>query len=129
MDANNYIDLAKSYVALSNKHNLKLIEPMFEQNATYHSSYFGTFTGVQEISKMMVGFFSRFPDVYWEVAEYQQVENGTVAFAFVMTGTDAATGELVKRSGFEQISFTLDGLINHIEVQKSPEAQPTTTTD
>ena len=129
MDSSNYIDLAKSYVELSNKHNLKLISPMFEANATYHSSYFGTFTGVEAINKMMVGFFTRFPDVYWDVVEYQLTDDHTVAFTFVMTGTDAATGESVKRNGLEQISFTSDGFINHIEVQRSYETQPTTTVD
>lgn len=129
MDSNKYIDLAKSYVELSNKHNLKLISPMFEANATYHSSYFGTFTGIVAINKMMVGFFTRFPDVYWDVADYQLAGDGVVAFTFVMTGTDAATGESVKRRGLEEISFTLDGFINHIEVQPSYEPQHTTTAD
>lgn len=125
MDSNEYIDLAKSYVEQSNKHNLKLIALMFEANATYHSSYFGTFTGAVAINKMMTDFFSRFPDAYWDVPVYQETGDGKVAFAFVMTGTDAATGEAVKRGGFEEISFSLDGLINHIEVQKSHEVQPT----
>lgn len=123
MDSNSYIDLAKSYVELSNKHNLKDITPMFAVNATYHSSYFGTFSGVGAIDKMMTGFFTRFPDVYWDVVEYQLTDDKTVAFAFVMTGTDAATAEPVKRNGLEQISFTSDGLISHIEVQRSYEAQ------
>ena len=123
MDSNNYIDLAKSYVELSNKHSLKDITLMFTVNATYRSSYFGTFSGVEAIDKMMVGFFTRFPDVYWDVAEYQLAGDTSVAFTFVMTGTDAATGESVKRNGLEQISFTSDGLINHIEVQRSYEAQ------
>ncbi|MDH5552302.1 MAG: nuclear transport factor 2 family protein, partial [Nitrosomonas sp.] len=80
MDSNNYIDLAKSYVELSNKHNLKDIPLMFAVNATYHSSYFGTFSGIGAIDKMMVGFFTRFPDVYWDVAEYQLTDDQTVAF-------------------------------------------------
>ena len=129
MDSNKYIDLAKSYVELSNKHNLKLITLMFEANATYHSSYFGTFAGIEAINKMMVGFFTRFPDVYWDVSDYQLAGDGIVSFKFVMTGTDAATGESVKRYGLEQITFTLDGFINHIDVQRSYEAQHTTTTD
>ena len=129
MDANKYIDLAKSYVELSNKHNLKLIALMFEANATYHSSYFGTFTGVEAINKMMAGFFTRFPDVYWDVSGYQLAGDGVVEFTFVMTGTDAATDESVKRNGLEQITFSSDGFINHIDVQRSYEAQPTTTTD
>ncbi len=129
MDSNKYIDLAKSYVELSNKHNLKLITLMFEANATYHSSFFGTFTGITAINKMMVDFFTRFPDVYWDVSDYQLAGDGKVAFTFVMTGTDAATGESVKRRGLEQITFTLDDFINHIEVQPSYEAQHTITTD
>lgn len=129
MDSNQYIDLAKSYVDLSNKHSLKDITPMFAVNATYRSSYFGTFSGVGAINKMMAGFFTRFPDVYWDVSGYQLAGDGMVAFTFVMTGTDAATGESVKRCGLEQISFTSDGFINHIEVQPSYEAQPTATAD
>lgn len=123
MDSKKYIDLAKSYVALSNKHDLKQIMLMFEVDATYRSTYFGTFAGIEAINKMMVNFFSRFPDVYWEVVEYKQVKDATVAFAFVMTGTDAATGELVKRHGLEQISFASDGLVSHIDVRKSHEEQ------
>ena len=58
MDTNNYIDLAKTYVALSNKHNLDLIAQMFAGDTTYYSSYFGEFKGCVAINEMMISFFS-----------------------------------------------------------------------
>lgn len=118
MNSRKYNDLARSYVTLSNDHNLKLIALMFAEEATYYSSYFGTYTGKEAINKMMAEFFSRFPDAHWQVPEYRNIGNKSVEFLFVMTGTDTVTGQQTERHGLEQISFTANSLIDHIEVRK-----------
>lgn len=112
------IKWAKNYVALSNDHNLPLIKPLFIADATYHSAYFGEYKGSAAIHAMMVSFFGRFPDAYWKVTEYREIEDNGVEFAFVMTGMDASSSERVKRQGLERIYFTLDGLIKHLSVCK-----------
>jgi SnoaL-like domain len=125
MDTNNYIDLAKTYVALSNKHNLELIAQMFAADTTYYSSYFGEFKGCVAINDMMISFFSRFSDAYWNVETYRLIGDRCVEFAFIMTGTDATSGEHVERHGVEQIHFAPDGLISHIAVLKPEETSET----
>lgn len=125
MEKNNYIDLAKTYVELSNKHNLELIAQMFAGDTTYYSSYFGEFKGCVAIHEMMLGFFSRFSDAYWDVQAYRLIGDRSVEFAFVMTGTDATSGEYVERHGVEQIYFAPDGLISHIAVLKPEESSET----
>lgn len=125
MDTNNYIDLAKTYVALSNKHNLELITQMFAGDTTYYSSYFGEFKGCIAINEMMASFFSRFSDAYWHVDTYRLTGDRCVEFTFIMTGTDATSGEHVKRHGVEQIHFAPDGLIRHIAVLKPEEISET----
>ena len=112
------IELAKNYVTLSNDHNLPLIKPLFTDDATYHSAYFGEYKGRTAIHAMMTGFFTRFPDVHWEVTEYRCIEDNGVEFAFVMTGMDTSSSERVKRQGLERLYFTPEGLIKHIAVCK-----------
>lgn len=118
MDTNKLIELARNYVTLSNDHNFPSIQPLFAEDATYHSAYFGEYKGSAVIHAMMASFFTRFPDAHWEVAEYRGIEDNGVEFAFVMTGLDGSSGERVIRQGIERIYFTPDGLIKHIAVLK-----------
>lgn len=111
-------ELAKNYVTLSNNHDLTLIKPLFAVDATYYSAYFGEYKGSDAIYAMMISFFERFPDAHWDVAEYRDIGNEGVEFAFTMTGTDASFNEQVKRRGLERIYFTPVGLIRHIAVYK-----------
>ncbi len=118
MDTNTLFELASNYVTLSNDHNLPFIQPLFADDATYYSAYFGEYKGITVIHVMMDSFFIRFPDAHWEVAKYRSIEDNGVEFAFVMTGLDASSGERVKRKGLERIYFTPEGLIRHIAVLK-----------
>lgn len=118
MDTDQLIELAKDYVTLSNDHNLPLIQPLFADNATYHSAYFGECKDSKAIHAMMTSFFTRFSDAHWEVTEYRGIEDNGVEFNFAMTGMDTSSGEQVKRQGLERIYFTPDGLIKHIAVLK-----------
>ncbi|MBS0299983.1 MAG: nuclear transport factor 2 family protein [Proteobacteria bacterium] len=118
MRANKPVELAKNYVTLSNHHDLALIRPLFADDATYYSAYFGEYKGSAAIHVMMISFFDRFPDAHWDVAAYHGIENDGVEFEFLMTGTDASSGERVRRSGVERIYFTPEGLIKHIAVYK-----------
>tara|TARA_R110002073_G_scaffold178597_2_gene337042 strand:- start:2386 stop:2757 length:372 start_codon:yes stop_codon:yes gene_type:complete len=123
MNVNNYIDLTKTYVALLNKHNRKRIIPMLIDEATYHSSFFGESKSSQTINEMMVKFFSRFSNAYWDVAEYRCIEENSVEFEFIMTATDAISDEHIEWHGVEQIHFTTDNLISCIAVRKQDESR------
>lgn len=114
------IDLAAAYVALSNAHKVELITPMFVENGTYRSAHVGTYTGRKAIGDMMSDFFSRFPDVHWDVSTYRNTGERVVEFSFQMTATEAANGNRIERKGVEEIRFSDDGLILHLEVRKQP---------
>ena len=117
MNASEQIEMAKAYVALSNAHRLEFILPLLAEQAVYHSAYVGTFEGRPAIGEMMTGFFARFPDGYWTVPEYRWVGDGTVEFAFVMTATEASTGQAIERRGIETLAFTDDGRMARLEVR------------
>jgi hypothetical protein len=110
------IELAKAYVALSNAHALKFIFPMFVESSIYQSSSVGSYHGRSDIENMMTGFFAGFPDVFWQVPEFHYANGGLVEFKFVMTATNAQSGELIERNGLETIQFTDDGFISRIQV-------------
>ncbi|MCW5617649.1 MAG: nuclear transport factor 2 family protein [Nitrosomonas sp.] len=123
MNSKLYIEWAKQYVALSNKHDLKGLEVMFLGSAIYHSDYFGEYKGSVAIREMMTSFFARYSDAHWEVTDYRGIGENGVEFDFLMTGTDAAAGESVRRRGRECIYFEPDGLISRIHVYKPDEYQ------
>lgn len=110
------IELAKAYVALSNSHRINLITPMFAAGACYSSSAVGEHRGRAAIGDMMRGFFSRYPDVYWQATNYRCDQN-RVSFDFTMSAHEAGSGESLERSGHEQFEFTADGLIERLEVE------------
>ena len=112
---------AKHDVTLSNAYELVKIKSLFIPEATYYSAYFGEYRGRDAIHAMMQNFFSRFPDVHWEVSEYCSIGVDRVEFVFIMTGTDILSGEHVERYGLERIYFNWDGLIKRIEICKPGE--------
>ena len=117
MDRRKVADLARLYVERSNRHELDDVFPMFDANATYWSSQFGLFDGLDQIREMMTGFFTTFPDVHWTVEDYRADSDDTASFEFTMRATNAETGQAVERQGLETIAFTDEGLIRHVEVE------------
>ena len=111
------VDLAKQYVERSNSHALDDVFPMFDPDATYRSSQFGIFEGLNQIREMISGFFTTFPDVHWTLDTCRAVSDDTATFEFTMRATHAETGQAVERRGLETISFSEAGLIRHIEVE------------
>ena len=109
-------NLAQQYVERSNRHILDDVFPLFEVHATYHTSQFGAFEGIESIKKMMSGFFMKFPDVHWAVETYTLESDDTVVFNFVMKGTDRETGNKIERHGRERIRFSEAGFIVYVEV-------------
>ncbi len=112
------IELARAYVALSNAHRVELIAPMFSATAVYTSSAVGEFTGSDEIEKMMRGFFTSYPDVFWLTENYR-FENNRVTFDFSMQANATSSGEHLQRQGIERIEFDESGLIKKLEVKAS----------
>ena len=90
---------------------------MLDENASYHSPNVGVFEGRESIANMMRGFFSQYPDVYWETQNYQSDTNRNVLFDFSMTATHVETGDKIRREGAELIAFTERGLISRLEVK------------
>lgn len=111
------VELARAYVALSNAHVVEFIRAMFVPATTYHSSSVGSFDGPQAIGEMMTGFFTRFPDVHWDIPEYRRGTDNSVEFEFLMTATEAGTGQRIERKGLEKIAFTDTGHISRIDVE------------
>ena len=117
MDRQNTAELARLYVERSNRHVLDEVFPMFDSEATYRSSQFGLFEGLDQIRDMMTGFFATFPDVLWTVDVYRADSDDTASFEFTMRASYAETKQSVERRGLETITFTEEGLIRHIEVE------------
>lgn len=116
MSGKENIAKAERYLALSNAHALEDIFAMFEPGATYRSSQFGAFAGIETIKEMMTSFFTRFPDTHWEVGEYVPTDDHAVEFDFIMRAHEKDSGEAVERHGRERIEFSPGGRIRHIEV-------------
>ena len=110
------IELARAYVALSNSHRVDLIMPMFATGARYSSCAVGEHRGRAAIGDMMHGFFSRYPDAHWLASNFRCSDH-RVSFDFTMRATEADSGELLERSGVEQVDFTADGSIKHLSVE------------
>ena len=109
------LELAKAYVALSNAHRIELIKPMFSKTSIYRSSAVGEFQGDVAITEMMQKFFATFPDVHWQVAQYE-CRKARVSFEFEMNATNAKTGDQLRRHGNEIIEFDANGLIRELVV-------------
>lgn len=90
---------------------------MFDPDATYRSSQFGLFEGLEQIREMMTGFFTTYPDVQWTVDAYRADSDDTASFQFTMRASNVDTGQVVERRGLETIRFTKEGLISHVEVE------------
>lgn len=117
MDRQQAANLARQYVERSNRHVLDEVFPLFDPEATYRSSQFGLFEGLEQIREMMTGFFTTFPDVHWTVDDYRADSDDTASFEFTMRASHAETGQPVERRGLETITFTQEGLIRHVEVE------------
>ncbi len=117
MDRRQAADLARLYVKRSNRHVLDEVFSLFDPAATYRSSQFGLFEGLDQIRDMMTGFFTTFPDVHWTVNDYRADSDDTVSFEFTMRASHAETGQPVERRGLETITLTKEGLIRHVEVE------------
>ena len=114
MDAEKQKSLARSYVELSNQHDLERVLALFDDFAVYRSDLLGTFRGRTEIGEMMRSFFDLHPDVTWEIADFEPGPGGSIEFDFVMRTTDADTGAPLVRQGVERIAFTEAGLIRQV---------------
>lgn len=108
---------AREYVNRSNQGDLEAVAELFAEDATYHSSHLGDYRGIAAIQEMMRGFFARFENPKWEVAEYHPLGEDGVVFDFTMSATDSH-GVPVHRSGRETIRFDPDhGRIVEIRVE------------
>lgn len=122
MDADDMRSLARSYVELSNGHDLDGVLALFDEFAVYRSDLVGVFRGKREIGEMMGSFFDLHPDVAWEIGEFEPGPGGSIEFDFVMRTTDSETGAPIVRQGSERLSFTEGGLIRQVSVLARPAA-------
>lgn len=125
--------LAKLYVDLSNDHNVDSIDPLFESDATYHSTFLGkTYHGKEPIMQMMREYFSSYKDVHWNVDLYSEETNNdeiatlvkekgaTCAVVFDYTRTCTIDNELKSNNGREWIIVSKDLKICHVQVKTQP---------
>lgn len=117
MAKRNLIERARAYVEASNAHDLDIVQAMFAETAEYHSDRVGSYQGIPAIRAMMDNFFRGFPDVHWRAEDYRLDGSDGVTFDFVMTATNAATGEAFERRGVERIYFDAAGAVRRIEVE------------
>ena len=110
------ISLAELYVLRSNDHDVDRIRPLMSESVSYRSSNVGEFRDREPVLSMMAGFFQSYPDVAWETSGYALTADRSVTFNFVLTATNAETGESLNRHGEERIDFDENDLIQHIEV-------------
>lgn len=110
------VELAKAYVALSNAHQLSLINQMFAKQANYNSTGIGLYEGQEAIANMMSSFFYQYPDVHWKAHNFRSDSHGNVLFDFEMKATHVDTRKTNYRDGIELIQFTQTGLISRLEV-------------
>jgi hypothetical protein len=69
-EADRMLAAAADYVEKSNRGQVAECLAMFAPDAVYGSTTVGGHQGIEAISAMMTGFFSKFPAVHWEVQEY-----------------------------------------------------------
>ncbi|GLC36360.1 hypothetical protein PLESTB_000770000 [Pleodorina starrii] len=102
--------VASDYMRLSVAASLEQVYGLFAADAAYRSDALGSsWSGLQSIRGMMDGFFTRFPDVRWEVTSLRVVDSSEprpaavkVAVEFIRYWTSEA-GESVRRTGREWI--------------------------
>ncbi|MEM8884496.1 MAG: nuclear transport factor 2 family protein [Planctomycetota bacterium] len=116
MDDARRIELARTYLELSNAHDLEAIFAMFSDDAVYESRNVGAHEGRAAIESMMRAFFAARPDIYWEVAEYRPIDGGGVEFEFLARHADPDSGEWTERRGRERLYFDDDGRLTRVEV-------------
>jgi hypothetical protein len=113
--SNQTLRIAKKYFSLSNKHNLVEVEKLFTDSTIYISANTGSFSGKQEIMKMMSGFFASFRELRWVIHSEEQIDENTVTFDFSMVGIKKDKEKIIKE-GRESIVVT-NGKISRIEIQ------------
>ena len=110
------VEGAKRYIERSNAGDLERIRECFADAVIYRSNRVGAYEGLGAVQQMMRGFYGRYRNPRWMVADYRLVESDTVEFAFTMTGT-SANGDAVERRGVERLRFCPEsGLIVEVEV-------------
>ncbi len=111
------IKSARLYVEYSNSKSLDLIFDMFAEDATYSSDGTGYYSNLAEIKKMMILFFDKHKNVYWQVDHYEKIDDFTVQFKFIRLNTEIKSVKTVPIYGDEKIEFNRHNLIKHIEVK------------
>jgi hypothetical protein len=107
-EADRMLAAAADYVEKSNRGEVAACLAMFAPDAVYGSTTVGGHQGIEAISVMMTGFFSKFPAVHWEVQEYALSQDypNCVEFLFTRTGVTNADGHNTRQHGKEWVCFT-----------------------
>lgn len=113
------IQLAANYIEFSNRGNLEEVWECFESDASYQSSQFGRFEGLEEIRPMMQDFYDNYQQPHWEVEHYRLIDDDSVEFPFQMSAIDS-DGQPISRKGVERLQFNrTTGKITAVHVSVS----------
>lgn len=110
------IALARTYVALWNRHAVEELLELLDEAVVYQSHLAGSLRGPEAIGTRFREFFRRYPDARWRVPVYRAARDGTVEFDYEVTVTDPASGGTVHRKGTERLGLTPAGRVDRIQV-------------
>lgn len=109
------INTAKEYFLLSNARDLKAIEDLFADDATYSSDNTGLFFGKKDIMAMVTNFFNSFPELNWVVHSVEEKTPHIAELDFTFLGKDER-GNSIERRGVESLVIK-NGKIRHVEMR------------
>jgi SnoaL-like domain len=115
--AKDFLKLVQRYHDALNQFDFTAIEPMFAEDAEYHSPGIGGLYGRANIMAAMRAYFSEFGDQVSSDENVQLVADRSVRTEWRLQATTKSSGRLVKRQGVETITFNDKGLIVLVEVQ------------
>ncbi len=117
MMAKDWIKLVTDYKDALNSFDFASVEPMFAEDAEYHSPGIGGLYGRNDIMAAMRSYFTEFSDQVSSDENLQLVGERSVRTEWKLQATTKTSGRVVKRQGVETITFNDKGLIALVEVQ------------
>ena len=110
-------ETVQKYFDLSNKRDLKGIEELLQDDATYSSDNVGVHYGKEAIMAMKENFYGSFKTMHWEVHTMEETAPHVIRGTFTFTGTNT-DGEERNRDGIENV-VAVDGKVRHVEVRNT----------
>jgi hypothetical protein len=112
------LSLTHAYHAALNAFDLRKVESMFAQAATYSTpTHQSKIMGRDGIIAMMRKYFEEYTDQISQDEKIEMIDDRTVWSKWSLIATSTLSGHKIIRKGTETIKFNGDGLIQSIEVK------------